>query len=478
SEGAEVAYVDDHRFHPDPVAYYEIPSSGEYTLEIKDAIYRGREDFVYRIAAGELPYITGIFPLGGRAGATTTVAVTGWNLPAAAARQQVRPKSAGYHRLAVRNGEWISNRALFAADILPDRLEDPELVTLPAVVNGRIDRPGDEAVFRIDGSSGERIVAEVFARRLDSPLDSILELTGPNGEQIAANDDHEDPGRGLVTHHADSRLAVTLPAAGTYSLSLRDAQRKGGSEYAYRLRLSHPRPDFELRVVPSTVNVRAGSPTPITVHALRRDGFAGDIALNLGAAPPGFTLSGAWIPAGQDNVRLTLGAPPGRIDHPFVLHLEGSAVIGNREIRRPAIPADDMMQAFAYRHLVPAQQWMIRVLPSPRKRAAWTLTSAQPVKLPTAGTAPVHFHAPLGRFAASVQLELNTPPDGITIEKASCKPQGIDIVLKADPTKATPGLKGNLIVNAFYEQTRNKQKRRRPLGTLPAIPFEIVPPTK
>ena len=32
------------------------------------AIYRGREDFVYRITIGELPFVTSIFPLGGRAG--------------------------------------------------------------------------------------------------------------------------------------------------------------------------------------------------------------------------------------------------------------------------------------------------------------------------------------------------------------------------------------------------------------------------
>jgi hypothetical protein len=32
----------------------------------RDALYRGREDFVYRIAIGELPFVTDIFPLGGR----------------------------------------------------------------------------------------------------------------------------------------------------------------------------------------------------------------------------------------------------------------------------------------------------------------------------------------------------------------------------------------------------------------------------
>ena len=69
AKGKELAYADDYRFHPDPVLYYEIPEDGEYVLEIRDSIYRGREDFVYRITVGELPFVTSIFPLGGPAGA-------------------------------------------------------------------------------------------------------------------------------------------------------------------------------------------------------------------------------------------------------------------------------------------------------------------------------------------------------------------------------------------------------------------------
>jgi len=81
AKGNELAYDDHFRFNPDPVLYYEIPSDGEYVIEIKDSIYRGREDFVYRITIGELPFVTSIFPLGGPAGAVTTVALKGWNLP-------------------------------------------------------------------------------------------------------------------------------------------------------------------------------------------------------------------------------------------------------------------------------------------------------------------------------------------------------------------------------------------------------------
>ena len=68
ANGKEVAYDDDYRFKPDPMIFYEVPKDGEYVLGDLRRLYRGREDFVYRITAGELPFVTSIFPLGGRAG--------------------------------------------------------------------------------------------------------------------------------------------------------------------------------------------------------------------------------------------------------------------------------------------------------------------------------------------------------------------------------------------------------------------------
>jgi hypothetical protein len=88
---------------------------------------------------------------------------------------------------------------------------------------------------------------------------------------------------------------------------------------------------------------------------------------------------------------------------------------------------------------------------------------------------------PIGRTFNKVHLELDEPPEGITIEKETTDRQGTEIVLKCDPEKAKPGLKGNLIVNAFAVRTEGPSKakprprgRPTPLGMLPAIPFEIV----
>ncbi len=492
SSGREVKYADHFLFHPDPVLYYEIPEDGVYTLEIHDSLYRGREDFVYRVEVGELPFITAIFPLGGRAGKRIAVELKGWNLPAGKLTENTKGKPAGVYPISVRSGPYVSNHVPFASQeqaALPEvlekepnnRQENAQRVKLPVIVNGRIDRPGDWDVFRFDGRAGQEIVAEVSARRLDSPLDSLLRLTDSTGRELAVNDDAEDKGAALLTHQADSRLNFKLPATGVYYLHLGDSQGKGGADYAYRLRISRPQPDFELRVVPSSINGRAGATVPVTVYALRRDGFSGDIALQLKDAPAGFRMAGGLIPGSVDSVRLTLTMPPSP-EGPRSLALEGRATIAGRDVRRAAVAAEDMMQAFYYHHLVPVKDCLAQVTGAarPNARAAFRMETETAVKLPRGGTVAVRVILNAPRLADSLRLELNQPPEGVAIQAVETVRDGIAITLRADPAKVKAGVKGNLIVDAFTDRPANPgakppaARRRVPLGTLPAIPFEIV----
>jgi len=280
----------------------------------------------------------------------------------------------------------------------------------------------------------------------------------------------------MLTHHADSQLRVKLPASGTYYVQLGDTQRQGGGVFAYRLRISHPRPDYELRVVPASLNVRAGATTPITVYAIRRDGFNGEIGLRLKDAPNGFMLSGAAIPPGQDRVRLTLTVSAGRMDQPAKLHLEGHATIDGKEVRRPGVPAEDMMQAFYYHHLLASADWMVSVSGNQRPSAAWRPVERR-VQVPTGGSAPVQVFVPRGRFTGSVQMALSEAPEGLAIESVSQANDGFQILVSADKSKLKPGVSGNLIVEAYLERAGTPgtlNKRKLPLGMLPAIPFEIV----
>jgi hypothetical protein len=512
AEGHEVAYADDYRFHPDPVLHAEIPAEGDYVLEIKDAIYRGREDFVYRIAIGELPFVTSAFPLGGRAGAKTDVTLAGWNLPPKRLTVGGKNLEPGVIALPVRPGVSPLNRVPFAVDTLPEMTEKEPNNTMqhaqggktPVIVNGRIDVPGDIDVFSVSARAGDTIVAEVIARRLDSPLDAVLELTDANGHRVAWNDDHDDKSAGLETHHADPWLLAALPAAGTYYVRVGDVQRRGGPEYAYRLRISQPRADFELRISPSAINVGGGSTVPITMTAIRRDGFDGDIALGLKDAA-GFTLSGALLPAGQEQIRLTLtapgiGGPAGRgggggrggrgsgggrgnvAPVSANVSIEGRATINGKTVVREAVPADEMMQAFAYKHLVVADDLWVTVLGRGGTGAAARIMTPQPVKIRAGGTVQIRVSLPPAyQTFDKLQFQLSEQADGMTIGDVTVNASGARFTLQADSAKMKAGQRGNLIVEITGERTPPANaaaaaaaRRRIVLGSLPAIAFEVI----
>jgi hypothetical protein len=443
-QGNELAYGDHYRFEPDPVLYCEIPKDGEYVVQIRDTLYRGREDFVYRINLGELPFITGSFPLSGPAEA----------FPAVLEKEPDNSPQAA------------------------------QRIKLPVIVNGRIDRPGDVDVFAFQGRAGDQIVAEVYARRLASPLDSVLRLTDAAGRQLAFNDDHDDKGAGSITHQADSLISATLPANGTYFVHVGDTQHNGGPEYAYRLRIGPPQPDFELWVTPSAINAAGGVNVPITVQILRRDGFAGSIALALKGAPRNMTLSGGVVPSGQDQVRLTLYVPPAasQIGEPLNLSLEGRAIIEGREVVRTAVPADDMVQAFAYHHLIPAEGLRLAVVRRTVFRTPARILGEQPVRIPAGGSIRLRVQAqlPPNNLITTLHFELSEPPEGVQLRDSSPLEDGAEIVLQCDAAKAKAGLKGNLIVNVLGERQVTRpngaapNRQRVSLGTLPALPFEIV----
>lgn len=365
AKGKEVSYVDDYRFKPDPVMLCEIPEDGDYHLAIYDSIYRGREDFVYRITVGELPFITSIFPMGARVGETPQIEVKGWNLEETHITPNIKNPVSGVYQVTARGkgGLVLSNPMPFAQDSLPEcmekepnsQLKTAQKVTIPVIINGRIDNPGKKDIFQFEARAGNEIVAEVYARRLNSPLDSVLKLTDASGKILASNDDREDEAAGINTHHADSYIRAKLPADGTYYVHLNDTQNKAGDDYGYRLRISEPQPDFALRLVPSMVSIRSNSTASLKVFVLRQDGFTNAIKFQIKGYTNAFSAIGK-ITGTQPVTQVTIKTSLTETKEPAVIVVEGLATNRTQTWIHEAIPSEDRMQAFLWRHLVPAQE--------------------------------------------------------------------------------------------------------------------------
>jgi WD domain, G-beta repeat len=150
----------------------------------------------------------------------------------------------------------------------------------------------------------------------------------PNGMPIfklGYRNDDGGPGYGK-----DSLLFFDAPADGSYQVRVSDSRGFGGPNFAYRLTVRPPRPDFTLDANPKSPSVWKGSGIAITVSTNRADGYEGPIAIKvLGwPAPPTF------IEAEQTSTTFTLFAEDGTPPPTSELILEGTATINGKEVKR------------------------------------------------------------------------------------------------------------------------------------------------
>lgn len=182
-------------------------------------------------------------------------------------------------------------------------------------------------------------------------------------------------------------------------------------------------------------------------------------------------------------VPVTLSVPSSSTGGPVSLTLEGRATVAGREVDRPVVPAEDMMQAFAYRHLVPAQALRVSVSGRDSSRSAVRILGQLPARIPAGGSGRVLLGIPPNVPLERIAMTLRDPPEGIRIESVARSDEGVAVRLQSDAAKVHPGQKGNLILTASGKNaaTAGKPKSGKakalPTVTLPAIPYEIVEPT-
>src|SRR5262249_25672835 len=116
---------------------------------------------------------------------------------------------------------------------------------------------------------------------------------------------NDDGGAG---YGKDSRIFFDPPADGNYQVRIGDARNQGGPNYAYRLTVRPPRPDFSVTFNPAQPSVWKGGAVPLTVTATRTDGFAGPIEVKLENLPPGFSAPVSRIGPDDNSTAIALWA--------------------------------------------------------------------------------------------------------------------------------------------------------------------------
>ena len=140
----------------------------------------------------------------------------------------------GVQQIRIVTPYGVSNAQNFVVGNLPEvneneateKAEMSNALELPVTVNGVIASIDDKDSFSFNLKKNARLICEVMAQRIGSPLDSYLVLRDPNGAEVA----NSGQGSGL-----DSVLDYTALAAGKYTLHIRDIRYKGGGGFRYRL---------------------------------------------------------------------------------------------------------------------------------------------------------------------------------------------------------------------------------------------------
>src|SRR5262249_50306504 len=156
-------------------------------------------------------------------------------------------------------------------DDLPEALEaepndDPAKapkVTLPCVLNGRIDKPGDVDCWQFDAKKGQTLELSMRGHLLGSPLSGVVEILDEKGKALTTS----APRAG--------ELLFNVPRDGTFGVRIREQFRtRGGPAFAYRLRVREAKPDFRLELVASALSVGRGVKVPpFRVKVVRSGGF-------------------------------------------------------------------------------------------------------------------------------------------------------------------------------------------------------------
>ncbi|HEY2881352.1 MAG TPA: PPC domain-containing protein, partial [Pirellulales bacterium] len=348
SAGKQIALCDDHPLvRQDSIVALMAPADGRYTIQLRDSAYNGNDNFNYRLHVGTFPQPTAVFPLGGKAGEEIEFHFLGdvrgdftqkVRLPetadsefvlfphddegTAAAGIPVRindlpnylePQAAAADtQIAISTESQPKPSQPKSLPPVHATVKDALPVETPSAINGIISSPKEVDFYRFKAKKGEVLDINCYARRLRSPLDSVVQIfrINPNGNapQVAANDDAAGP---------DSYLRFTAPDDGEYAVSVKDQLGKGGPTFTYRLELAHVASNMIVQIPKvqqfsqdrQTIVVPRGNRYVARVGVDRKD-FGGDVVISASDLPEGVTLGDETIAGAVPSAPVLFEADP------------------------------------------------------------------------------------------------------------------------------------------------------------------------
>ena len=326
------------------------PADGKYLIQVRDMTYAGTGHF-YRLHLGTFPRPAAVFPLGGQPGETLEAKFLGdptgdftqpITLPTEKSRSARFGLVADHHGLAP-SPNWLRVSPLTnAPSITPGNTLGKATalnMTAPLAFNGVLITKGDAAFFRFTAKKDQNLDFQVYARRLGSPLDSVLTVFDAKGKSLGNNDD--------AAGNPDSAVRVKIPEDGDYTVKVADQLARGGPRFTYRVEIAEVAPTLTLSI-PDTARYDNETRKSIVVPRgnrfavllnLNRDTFNGDLAVTFDGLPAGITALADTVPGSLSAVPVvfdaTADAPiAGTLLTPTAQAVDASATKGKDVVSR------------------------------------------------------------------------------------------------------------------------------------------------
>lgn len=325
------------------------PADGEYVIQVRDVAYAGAGHF-YRLHVGSFPRPALAFPLGGKAGEKIEARFIGDPTGDFVQPVQLPAERVGKFGAVAENGGIAPSSNWLRVTDLPNAASVPAGATLakapllefavPFAFNGVLTTKGEAAFFRFKAKKDQNLNVEVFARRLGSPIDSVLTVFGPKGNSLGTNDD--------ASGNPDSLVRVRIPDDGDYTIKVADQLNRGGALFAYRVEISEVAPLLTLSI-PDTARYDNETRKSIVVPRgnrfavllnITRDSCNDDLAVAFDGLPAGITMAADMVPGSLSAVPVVFEAA---VDAPIAGNLLTPAA-------RPAGAAKDGSVTSRYRH--------------------------------------------------------------------------------------------------------------------------------
>lgn len=274
----------------DAFAEFKATSAGTHTIALRDSNLGGSDNASYILHIGSLSRPLFLHPAGGKPGPTLkTNAHYGSGsgpvelmLPAGAQGTVPVWLTGPEGQTPCPNLVRVTNHEPF----LESQSGPP--ASLPAAFHGIIAKPDEVDSCRFTTRRGKPVSIQIWAWRLGSPLDSVMELIADDGTVVATNDDGDDH---------DSRLVFTPASEGPFTIRVRDQRGQGGPGFFYRVEISEDQPFLEtflprpnrlsqtgqVIVVPKGGRVLAGI-------GVRRSGSEGNAKVEATGLPDGVSM--------------------------------------------------------------------------------------------------------------------------------------------------------------------------------------------